>query len=124
MHTMGNFTTVWELVIRSGNVDLLRTTFGGVDRAFHKFTRKLNLLASYRPQFLIQDDSPTGVGFLFLLCQFCWSTADQGTASLFGAIFSGGCCALFVSARKMCTMIAAVTSWLFLSATESLNSLS
>ena len=41
MLTMDDFTTVWELVIRSGNVDLLRTTLGGVDRAFYRFTRQL-----------------------------------------------------------------------------------
>ena len=31
----------WELMIRSGNIDLLRTTLGGVDRAFYRFTRQL-----------------------------------------------------------------------------------
>ena len=35
-----------------------------------------------------------------LLCQFCWSVVDQGTASLFGAVFSGGCCVLFVPATE------------------------
>ena len=29
----------WELVIRSGNI--VRTTLGGVDRAFYRFTRQL-----------------------------------------------------------------------------------
>ena len=33
--------------------------------------------------------------------QFCWSSADQGMVWLLGAVFSGGCCAFFVSARKM-----------------------
>ena len=41
MLTMDELTTAWELVIRSGNIDLLRTTLGGVDRAFYGFTSHL-----------------------------------------------------------------------------------
>ena len=51
---MDDFATVWELVIRSGNVDLLRTTHGHVDRnlicahACQCFTtRQHSLLASF-----------------------------------------------------------------------------
>ena len=41
MLTMDDITTAWELVIRSRNVDLLRTTLGGVDRSFYRFARQL-----------------------------------------------------------------------------------
>ena len=41
MLTMDELTTAWELVIRSGNIDLLRTTLGGADRAFYRYTRQL-----------------------------------------------------------------------------------
>ena len=41
MLSMDELTTAWELVIRSGSIDLLRTTLGGVDRAFYRLTRQL-----------------------------------------------------------------------------------
>ena len=42
MLTMDDSTTVWELVIRIGNIDLLRNTLGGVDRAFNRFIKQPN----------------------------------------------------------------------------------
>ena len=41
MLTVDELTTVWELVIRSGNIDLLRTNLGGVDRAFVNTTPQM-----------------------------------------------------------------------------------
>ena len=41
MLSMDELTIAWELVIRSGNIDLLRTSLGSVDRAFYRFTRQI-----------------------------------------------------------------------------------
>ena len=41
MLSMDELTTAWELVIRSGNIDLLRTSLGGVDCAVYRFTRQI-----------------------------------------------------------------------------------
>ena len=46
-------------------------------------------------------------------CQSCWRVVDQGTASLSGAVFSGGCCVLFVPPYNLFMLIATVTLGLF-----------
>ena len=131
---MDDLTTAWELVIRSGNIDLLRTTLGGVDRAFCRFTKQLkfqhffNLVFAdilHVGQLLNQarglprsSNEPfrasVNLGWSGGCCAVLTSYIPQfliqyDISTCFGAVFSGGCCVLLVPPRRMFTLIASAT---------------